>query len=1073
MREKLKAASKKILIFFVITLVISSCGNLIEPPNSEKPAPGTGWFSLVIGGLDAGRTIVPITGQNDFALYTLEFFAEGENTEPDLTVERTNSNLSMQISLKQGIWDLYVSAYMDAEQTKPAAYGQLSGIIIDEGIAISRSITLEAIIDGGSGTFNWNINYPANVVLAGMTITPFDEIKGTPEQTLYFAGAEPLVDKNGSIVLNTGYYRAVFNLTNSEQYIVVHREILHIYQNMESFFDFSFEDNHFTLIFFVTSLADSGEGSLRQLITDAPAGSTIIIDNDEGTIALSEQLTVNSSVAIEGNGVSITRDSAWTSVDANSQLLHISNSDAAVKISRVHFKDGRATNYGAAIMNKGNLILESCIFSNNLTSNILSYGGAIYNNGSLNVRGCTFYGNSAGSAGGAVYNSSGTLTLQGNLFFGNTGQFHPIVENIIGGTVTSNGYNVSDKPLGNGSSQSGWTAAGTDRYADSLPAGPATFKPLAGRRAVNVISSLPVEYPELDFYGDYITDGAAAGAIQTIADGYCLDLSVNKIVQGSVSMAPLLDADGLANTLTLTAEPAAGCRFEYWLINGSDTSIANPLHITLTDHTQIYTVFGIKLRDEYVKKLAFTEQTATVNFDNLISNDIYLVKVNKSNSLVNAPNTGIVNTVYPDLPPMDHEAAMRFNADPPPIDQGVPRRSRDVFNPPVVGDKRYFWVETYYDSGVWIERQATLRATGQYGNIWIMNENFTTRPRGNGKLITSAQAQTIAGKFDLIYPVETNLLGFEYGGGPDGDGGMDSDPKIQILFYDIVDNTGTVKAGGFFWSKDHYSKEVNDTWSIKSNQAEMFYVNASTVNTATDYVYSILVHEFQHMINFNEKSVKKGISSSTWFNEMLSMMTEDVVLPLIGIAANSQYHPTQQRMPVFIETYNQTGVTEWNTLELSSYAKGYAFGAYLLRNYGGPELLQKILANNLNNIESITSVLDEFSTGMDFEQALTLYSEAMIFSGLYMPDGIRSFDKTVTGTVNNVTYTAYGFDIWNMERYSSSIKGPLVFDLTPINMRPYSLSVHSANNWKNKTGNFSITLEKPADANIVMFLMVK
>jgi hypothetical protein len=182
-----------------------------------------------------------------------------------------------------------------------------------------------------------------------------------------------------------------------------------------------------------------------------------------------------------------------------------------------------------------------------------------------------------------------------------------------------------------------------------------------------------------------------------------------------------------------------------------------------------------------------------------------LVKVNDSNLILSTNNPVLDYSFSTDSLPMDHAAAMLFNANPPPVLNETLPHSRKSFIPPKVGDTRDFVVETFYNSGSWISRQATLRACGKHGNVWVMNENYTTVPffKPNNK-INSTQAKNLANKFDLIYPAATFLLGYEYGGGPAGDGGKDGDPKIQILVLDIVNEEGVAQAGGFFWSQDYY-----------------------------------------------------------------------------------------------------------------------------------------------------------------------------------------------------------------------------------------------------------------------------
>ena len=347
-----------------------------------------------------------------------------------------------------------------------------------------------------------------------------------------------------------------------------------------------------------------------------------------------------------------------------------------------------------------------------------------------------------------------------------------------------------------------------------------------------------------------------------------------------------------------------------------------------------------------------------------------------------------------------------------------------------------------------------------------MDENYGSGASANK--ITDSQAQTLAQKFDQIYPLETKLIGYEYGGGPGGDGGKDGDPKVQILVYDIVDTSGTAMAAGYFWSKDFYTNaQLGSTY--KSNLAEIFYIDASQVINVPVYIYSALIHEFQHMIHFNQKYVKRGISSATWYNEMLSMMAEDVIGPMIGIPLTDSKHTIRVRMPTALYYYHAEGISEWGTLSSRSYATKSAFGAYLMRNYGGAELLQRLISNSTTNNASITSALSEFSSGLTFEQALAKYGEAMIFSGPQKPAGVTSFDNTVTKTISGTAYTVTGFDVWK----DFTVKGPTVLDLNPIEMRPHSITIHSADGWKNKSGNVTITLQRPSDPNVTLYLMAK
>ena len=340
----------------------------------------------------------------------------------------------------------------------------------------------------------------------------------------------------------------------------------------------------------VTTNADSGDGSLRKAVTDAATGSTIFINNGIGTINLASRLTIGKNLTIQGNGVTITKAASWTSTSTDTQLVNISA--GTVTISRVWFKDGRATDYGAAIRNNGILTLESCVFSGNQTSANLAYGGAIYNSATMNLKGCTFFNNQSSGSGGAVYNSSGTLTLVGNLFYGNTASSSsssPVVR--YSGTVTSGGYNVVDIALGTTSTQSGWTAGTGDKTISDMPISLVTLRLLSDSPAKSVLTTLPENYPSLDFYGANITAGAAAGAVQASVkgSGYFLNVTVNNPEGGSVAVSPL-NEDYIFTSVTLTAAAASDRAFSHWLVDDIAKS-DNPLTLTLDSNTTAKAVF--------------------------------------------------------------------------------------------------------------------------------------------------------------------------------------------------------------------------------------------------------------------------------------------------------------------------------------------------------------------------------------------------------------------------------------------------------------------------------------------------
>ena len=268
----------------------------------------------------------------------------------------------------------------------------------------------------------------------------------------------------------------------------------------------------FSTVWVVSNFFDSTPGSLRDTLTSAAQDWDIIRLNaatapssqialDGGSINV---ISINKNISIEGNGITLTPGAGWSS-SATTQLLFI-NSGKTVKIHGIHFKDGRATDNGGAILNSGNLTLESCIFNENTIIGSSARGGAICNEGTLAVLGCTFYHNlsiGSSSQGGAIYNS-GTLTITGNLFYSNDATTGDVVY-AASGTVNSAGFNVVDIPA----IDAGFVFNNDIYYTNTnLPfISTTTFVPDTYYLTQRLPLPVPLDFPPTDFYGSVRTAG--------------------------------------------------------------------------------------------------------------------------------------------------------------------------------------------------------------------------------------------------------------------------------------------------------------------------------------------------------------------------------------------------------------------------------------------------------------------------------------------------------------------------------------------------------------------------------------
>jgi predicted outer membrane repeat protein len=339
----------------------------------------------------------------------------------------------------------------------------------------------------------------------------------------------------------------------------------------------------------VSAAGDSVPGSLRDAAAKAGGGGIVLPSG--GSLVLYNDLAIDSDLTIEGNGATI---------NLNGRHIVVNGAATKLAISRVHFKGGGAAQYGGAIQSAGILALESCVFSDNQLANLTAStykGGAVYSTGALTVAGSTFYGNKAGQ-GGAIYQQGGSALLWGNLFWGNTGGYVSQPYNTTGGTVSSQGFNISDTAIGTGADQSGFSHA-DDAQAASLPFSFVSFKPFAGGAAASVIPERPAGYPVLDFYGDTIPETeAAAGAVQEriVPSGSILDYAAQG--PGTVELSGTVDPDGfVSGSVTLTAvgkNDAVVGTFKHWIVDDGTPrqELGNPLALSISADTTVRAVFG-------------------------------------------------------------------------------------------------------------------------------------------------------------------------------------------------------------------------------------------------------------------------------------------------------------------------------------------------------------------------------------------------------------------------------------------------------------------------------------------------
>ena len=177
----------------------------------------------------------------------------------------------------------------------------------------------------------------------------------------------------------------------------------------------------------VSSLSDSGAGTLRQAITDinAATATSPITFSVTGTITLASALpAINKNLTITGPGLS-----SLTISGNNLYRVFDITTGFTVSISGLTISSGRANSgtgislFGGGIRNGTTgtgsaLTVDSCYFTGCYAG---SLGGGIFSYGTLNVTNTSFVSNTAIGNGSGIGLIAGTSTIGNCTFSGNTG----------------------------------------------------------------------------------------------------------------------------------------------------------------------------------------------------------------------------------------------------------------------------------------------------------------------------------------------------------------------------------------------------------------------------------------------------------------------------------------------------------------------------------------------------------------------------------------------------------------------------------------------------------------------------
>jgi hypothetical protein len=346
-----------------------------------------------------------------------------------------------------------------------------------------------------------------------------------------------------------------------------------------------------------------------------------------------------------------------------------------------------------------------------------------------------------------------------------------------------------------------------------------------------------------------------------------------------------------------------------------------------------------------------------------------------------------------------------------------------------------------------------------------------------------------------IYHWDTSVVGEPWG--PQTDPTLiswDPNSTVTILLTHLNSSYSGSVIVGFFWAKDSFTTAALPG----SNQRIMFYIDSklygNTLNTSPPYnesvwaptnywpkiVFSTLAHEFQHMIQFYQKQVVLGAATGTdtWINEMCSMLMEDLVADPAklnvegprGLFTPGAGSPgiILGRIPGFNSSSNASLAVAGSGFGLTQYSVAYTFGAWLIRNYGGPDLLRRIVQSPQTDSSAVVNAASAYSGRTEsMERLLERWSASVLLSdSTSAPPGYRYN----TGGWSSFNAGSQSFNLGSIDIFNYSPQLTTYSSTSPIPAPPYySSNVYYLAASKLKSAQtFKVTLPAGTEMSIVL-----
>jgi hypothetical protein len=242
---------------------------------------------------------------------------------------------------------------------------------------------------------------------------------------------------------------------------------------------------------------------------------------------------------------------------------------------------------------------------------------------------------------------------------------------------------------------------------------------------------------------------------------------------------------------------------------------------------------------------------------------------------------------------------------------------------------------------------------------------------------------------------------------------VDSNGKVIFLLLDIRDDykgSGTSYVAGFFQS---YHMFKNSTSYPYSNEADMLFLDTYPQEVGSEGFYSTMAHEFQHLINFSNTSLKDGKAEDLWIDEGLATAAEYIYsghqTTRIDLFNKDPYKSIRYGNNFFVwNGYWESTAAGASYDPIANYATDYLFFQWLrIHANNDAEIYKDIIGSSYRDYRAVTeaarSRID--SSFGDWEPLLRTWMLANAYSE---PSGLLGYKNEITTT------------FWTISSYSRS-----------------------------------------------------